>query len=294
MFLGGNRAVASIGEINYISKAISIDQACSCGVSICKCSEWARVFDVYAKRYGFDPRVDPYRLGLWDARAVNLVDRAHQTHYRVTRMRLRSAWLYAREWLPQSLYHLAPIPPKLSRAVDGKFKLAETIAAAWGKSHVIDSSKNAREAVELWKRRPDAIRILLLTRDGRGVYHSRRKAGRSREESIQGWRDYYLRFIPLIERHVAANAVLRVKYEELAVIPHEVGADLCRFLGLEFNPEMLDFAKIERHLVAGNDTRFSSSKGISLDERWRIELKGEELDYFNRHAGFLNEILGYR
>lgn len=293
MFLGGHPSVASTGELNFISKSLANNEGCSCGVGIKACREWAKVFDRITQDCGFDPRQNPYRLGLWDARAFNLVDTAHQTSIRVASMQFRKALLQARELLPDSLFGFAPSPHWLTRSIHNKFHLVDIIANAWQKTHVIDSSKNAREAVELWRRKPDQVRIILLTRDGRGVYLSRRKAGRSREESISGWQNYYRKFIPLIERHVAPEHLLRLKYEDLARFSQSVGAELCKFIGIEFQPSMLDMGGTTLHLASGNDTRFSASKGIRLDERWRTDLVGDELTYFETHAGELNRRLGY-
>jgi hypothetical protein len=46
-------------------------------------------------------------------------------------------------------------------------------------------------------------------------------------------------------------------------------------------------------MVTGNDTRFSVDKGLNADERWKTELVGDELAYFEKHAGQLNRALGY-
>ncbi len=293
MFLGGHPFVASTGELNFISKSLTNKESCSCGTTINECGEWARVFDKFARDHGFDPRHDPYRLGLWDSRAFNLVDTSHQTSIRIASMQFRKALLNVRELLPDSLHKLTRIPSSLKQAVDNKFRLIEAIAGAWQKTHVIDSSKNAREAVELWRHKPDQVRIILLTRDGRGVYLSRRKAGRSREDSIAGWRNYYRKFIPLIERHVAPDCFLRLQYEDLARHPQSVGIELCKFIGIKFTTSMLDMGTTTLHLASGNDTRFSASKGIRLDERWRTDLLGDELAYFEAQAGELNRHLGY-
>ena len=56
---------------------------------------------------------------------------------------------------------------------------------------------------------------------------------------------------------------------------------------------MTDLSHAERHMVNGNDTRFRPERGIHLDERWRTDLAGDELAYFEGAAGRLNAQLGY-
>lgn len=294
MFLGGHPSVASTGELNFISKAIAINEPCSCGTGMRDCSEWAKVFDTYRIHHGFDPRHDPYRLALWDARAFNMIDTAHQTTLRVAMLQARKAWLYGRECLPMFLRQVVPPPSRLARAVDNKFQLVEAIAHSWDQTHIVDSSKNAREVVELYKRRPEQVLVVLLTRDGRGVYLSRRKAGRSRRESVDGWRNYYRKFVPLLERHIAPQSLFKLRYEDLARSPSSTGRELCRFVGIDYLPAMEDLGAVSRHMAGGNDTRYSATAGIRLDERWRTALVGDELTYFQTHAGFLNASLGYQ
>jgi hypothetical protein len=171
--------------------------------------------------------------------------------------------------------------------------LYEAVSAAWNKELIVDSSKNVREAVELFRRHPESVRILLLTRDGRGVYLSRRSSGRDREESVRGWLAYYTRALDLLEKHVPSRARMQLKYEDVAGDPKRAGETLCRFVGLEFQDTMLELDGVVRHMVNGNDTRFAPGKGIALDERWRRDLQPGELTYFDGRGGRMNAVLGY-
>jgi hypothetical protein len=159
---------------------------------------------------------------------------------------------------------------------------------------IVDSSKHVREAVELFHRRPAAVRILLLTRDGRGVYLSRRSTGRDREESVRGWLTYYTRALDLLQERVPPEARMQLKYEDVAGDPKREGETLCRFIGLEFQDSMLKLDSVVRHMVNGNNTRFRPGKGITLDERWRRDLQPAEREYFEAQGGRMNAALGYQ
>ena len=97
----------------------------------------------------------------------------------------------------------------------------------------------------------------------------------------------------MLERGVRREDVLRLRYEDLAVNPEYIGRQLCAFVGLDWEPQMLDLAQATRHLVNGNKTRFTPQKGIRLDDRWRKEMSAEDLAFFNRLGGELNRQLGY-
>ncbi|MGH8547530.1 MAG: sulfotransferase [Methylococcales bacterium] len=293
MFLGGHPAAASLGEINFLGKAIRLGQDCTCGVEVRDCPNWRKVFDLLQNDTGIDLLARPYGLRLWDARAVHVIDYAYQTRTRLVTIFLRKAWMEARDRLPAPLRRHCTIPPAFDVALANKMRLTEAIARCWNKTIVLDSSKNAREAVELYRLWPDKVRVILLTRDGRGVYLSQRKSARSRAESVRGWLHYYRRAMPRLEKHVATEALFRLRYEDLASGPEETGRNLCRFMGVDFDPILLELARGERHMVAGNDTRFAAQKWIRLDERWRSELVGDELAFFERMGGEMNRRLGY-
>jgi hypothetical protein len=293
MFIGGHSQAASLGEINFLSKAISLNQKCSCGDKLDACVQWRRVFDALVSQ-GIDLIKDPYGFKLWDMIAFKEIDYQQQTlAYRLA-INLRKAWMRGRDYLPYNLRKRFPIPPILLEALHNKMHLCEEISRCWNKSVIVDSSKVFREAIELHQRWPNFVKVILLTRDGRGVYLSRRSSDRTQLESVSGWLNYYSHALPLLEKHIAPGSLLKVRYEDLASDPEKTGRVLCNFIDIPFESQMLDLSQSTRHLVGGNDTRFSPEKGIRLDERWRTELHGKELDFFERVGGEMNHRLGYR
>lgn len=294
MFMGGHSQAASLGEINLLNKAIKLNADCSCGSKIRECREWLKVFNAILSTQGINMIEDPYKLRLWDALAYREIDHQHQTNLYRLSINLRKAWMEARDLLPDILREHFPMPPILVKALCNKMNLYKKISHCWNKLIILDSSKNAREAVELHQRWPSRVKVVLLTRDGRGVYLSRRSSGRSQSESVSGWLKYYQRALPLLERYIAPDSLIKIRYEDLASEPERMGHLLCNFVGICFEPQMLDLSSRSRHLVNGNDTRFSPGKGIHLDERWRTKLLGAELEFFQRTGGSMNSLLGYR
>lgn len=293
MFMGGHSQAASLGEVNYLGLAISLNEDCSCGDKLCECAQWCKVFNAIRFSRDTDLIKNPYDFKLWDAVTYSKIDQQQQTRY-LAAVTLRKVWMEGRNYLPLSLRKRFPIPPTLLNALFNKMDLYRAISRCWGKSVIVDSSKDFREAVELHQRWPDIVKVVLLTRDGRGVYLSRRSSGRSQSESVNTWLNYYRRALPMLEKYIDPCNLLKIRYEDLASDPEKTGRIMCDFVGISFEPGMLDLAQSTRHLVSGNNTRFSPEKGIRLDERWKHELHGEELDFFERIGREMNYRLGYR
>jgi hypothetical protein len=293
MILGGHPKAASLGEINFIGKSIVLGELCSCGIPVRECSEWEKIFMAIRYKCGIDFLNDPYKYRLWDARAIRNRDNSYQTPFFMISVKIRGAYYDVRSFLPPLLRNYLPLPKSYRDAIKNKLKLYETILKSWGKKVVIDSSKNIREAIELYRAKPGSVKIIFLTRDGRGIYLSERRSGSSRAKSIATWRRYYRRALRLVERELPSDAFLRLKYEDLARNPKTTTKALSKFLNIEYHPQMLNLGENQRHLVNGNDTRFEKERAIKLDERWRLDLSDEELCYFNYKDNGLNMKLGY-
>ncbi len=293
MFIGGHSQAASLGEVNMLGNALSLNAECSCGDKLSSCNHWRKIFDAIDAQYSIDFVKYPYRFRLWDAVAINTVDHRHQTQIYRFGIALRRKWMKSRDFLPDFLRDRFPIPSTLLHALQNKMSLYREISRCWNKSLIIDSSKNFREAIELHQRWPNIVKVLLLTRDGRGVYLSRRSSGRSQPESVTAWLNYYQDALPLLENYIDPKSLLKLRYEDLASDPEKIGNHLCDFLNIDFEQKMLELSKTTRHLVSGNNTRFAPQKGIRLDERWRTDLAERELDFFNSVGGEMNRRLGY-
>ena len=88
--------------------------------------------------------------------------------------------------------------------------------------------------------------------------------------------------------------VLRVTYEGLIGDPQAEARRCCEFLGLQFEPKMLDFRAKVQHITNGNDMRFARNKTIVADTAWQTQLSPADLAYFERMAGPINRMLGYQ
>jgi hypothetical protein len=97
-------------------------------------------------------------------------------------------------------------------------------------------------------------------------------------------------------RRLAPDRYLEVRYERLVASPEaEVGA-ICRFLELEYEPEMLRFFE-RRDLptrLRDNPRHQRLAEPLSAGTRtWKRDMRGRDLELFEAVAGSLLEELGY-
>jgi Sulfotransferase family len=137
------------------------------------------------------------------------------------------------------------------------------------------------------------VRVLMLTRDGRGVLYSDIKRNRPRKASVSGWLSQNTRALYLLRKHVPAAHLMHVKYETLMSDTDREITRICRFLDVDFDPAMLDFAAVTHHSTHGNELRMKRSAVIRTDDQWKERLSADDLRYFERRAGWLNRDLGY-
>ena len=291
LLLGSHTGIASLGEIDHLSKNLALNTTCSCGTPVRACPVWIEIISRLGASLGIDINADPYRLHLGYPKASVVIDRSHQTSLYLLRREviLGLAYLQLRFGNPGS----HPLLPTVTRFIDNTFVVFNAARSVLGASMIVDSSKSYLKAVLLYQRSPDQVRILLLTRDGRGVYASNLKRGKPRAKAIRDWRNQYVRGLSLMRKHVHAAHRMQIRYEDLAADPASTLQSICEFLGLHFEDQMLDFRRKTHHVTNGNDMRFSTSTRIERDEQWRSILKPDDLQYFNRKAGWLNEQLGY-
>lgn len=292
MLIGGHSKAASLGEFSFLGKAVSLEQTCGCGEKVNECEYWTMVFNKINRERGINMLNAPYSLRQWDTNASTVIDFKQQTPRYLKWARFRSLLCLIRYSCPKALR--IPLPSTLSKGTDNSIYLYETILEQWSKDFVIDSSKNMNKALALYEKSPGKTKIILLTRDGRGVFHSRYSSGFTKEQSLLGWKKYYSRAFKLLSKNVKEQDLLIVKYEDLASDLEGVLRTICDFVGIEFEHAMINLELGQRHLVNGNNTMHKREKGVKLDQRWLSDLSSQDLKWFMDRAAGLNEELGYK
>jgi len=300
LVLGQHSKIANLGEVSFIPKLLALGELCTCSQSIRDCDEWGKVFNELASTTGVDMRATPYGLHLDDAMkwkdGSGRIDHRHQTYERMAIARVRGAIDTIGLALPQAMGGAWATPPSIKNGVKKTMLLYSAASNAWRKGLVIDASKLPRKAIHLYRAFPDEVRILHLTRDGRGVCASR-MTHMPFERAARRWRHYHTITARLLDRWVDPAHRFSLRYEDFTRDPEQWLILLCNWLGIEFEQHMLAFDKNGViHSAGGNPTRFKlSEEGIRpTDDRWRTKLSAENIAQFEALAGSLNRQLGYR
>ncbi|MEW6233121.1 MAG: sulfotransferase [Chloroflexota bacterium] len=291
LLIGSHSAAESLGEVSHLAKNIALNTKCSCGEPVRACSFWQRVIPELERRLNLEIWRRPYSLELGFPKPAVIRDRIHRSvRYKTARkffLGLRYAEL--RYGLPVPSLLLAPV----RRGITNNLTLYQTVRDLTGKQLVVDSSKDYLKGHGIYLTRPESTRIILLSRDGRGVLYSNKKRGFDRAKSLRGWRNYYSRCLALLRRHVPPEAIVPVKYEELVQDPAAQLRRICHAVGIPFEAQMLEFSTHTHHITNGNDMRFATSSAIRADLAWQTRLNADDLALFESIAGRLNRELGY-
>lgn len=301
LVLGQHASTVNLGEVCFIPKLLSLKELCTCGQELGQCSEWGKVFSRLESETGVDMRTRPYGLHLDDAMkwkdGTGKADHQRQTRTRVAIARFRAAADSLGLALPASLGGSWATLPSVKVGVHNTMKLYTAAAQEWNSRLVVDASKLPRKAVHLYRAFPEEVRILHLTRDGRGVSASRMGENMSFERAAERWHHYHNLTTQLLDKWVNPAHRFSMQYEAFTSEPEKWTRQLCDWLGMDFSPSMLQFEKDEVfHSAGGNPTRFKlAEEGIRpTDDRWRSRLTDEDIARFNAIAGPLNQRLGYQ
>jgi len=286
MMLGSHSAAESLGEVIHLPMDMALNRSCACGSAMQDCNLWPQVM----RRIGVDPLADPYALNLGyalakvgDARSTSML------HKLLTRPKIALKYYQLRYDLPL----LGALTPGFTQGIRNTLAVYDQVRALTGKRFVVDSTKHYVRAAALYLAQPDITRVVVLVRDGRGVFYSNLKRGFGRDFSLRAWHSHYKRALELLDRQVPESHRILLHYEDMVTDTQGTLAKLCDFLGMEFEPGMLDFRAGVHHNVNGNDMKFTSSSELRLDETWKTKLEPADREYFERHAGLLNRRLGY-
>ncbi len=261
LLLGALPGVIDVGEIHELPIQVGLpERTCGCGVHCTACPFWGPLIQAHAQ--DFLAPDSPVRKFLRSDRHAPFFQWRH---------------------LLGLVAGKAPAAAELADFERANIALLRAVlarAATTGPAGcVLDSSKLFYRLYWLTHCAGLEVRPIHLVRDPRGFVASmiRRKSGRlARGRHAFRMSVRYVLENLLIERalHTAGTPALRLRYEDLASAPHPTLERLATWLGLPYDPGIVDcFREVVQHGVSGNEMRFRSDR-IRLDERWKRELSG--------------------
>ncbi len=287
MMIGSHSTAESLGELVHLPMDMALNTECVCGTAMHNCTLWPKVM----RRMGVGPVDDPYALNLgYSIATLGDVKRTSLMHRYLTRPKIAMKYYQLRYNLP----FLEKLTPGFTQGIINTLKVYDHVRILTGKRVIVDSTKHYVRATALYLAQPEKTRVVVLVRDGRGVFYSGLKRGFNRDYSIRAWYNHYRRALQLLDKHVPKTHQILVHYEDIVTNTEQAISNLCEFLDIEYEPDMLNFKAVIHHNVNGNnDMKFSSVAELRLDEIWKTKLEPTDRKYFERHAGALNRRLGY-
>ena len=256
ILMGNGAAVEGVGQL--VTDMDKLDNPCACGATIRNCAFWRQVRS-HVEAAGVD----------WEEAARASVDQAHVGRF------WRTWWAAERD-------------PDLTRLAMLTRATTEAIAAAAGKSHVLNSSKEPTRGLFMIKYMPDS-RIIRLVRDPRsavashywrlkekGFYHFLRHTWRAPRLAplfltlaASSWTVGNL-LAELVARR-APHRVLLIRYEDLRDDPAAALRSIGARFGLDLEDTIRRLAAEEalgvQHIIGGNDVRLEP--GLRFDPKRR-------------------------
>lgn len=286
MYLGSHSMCESVGELSFLPMDLALNRTCGCGSSIRQCQLWSNV----TKAMGVDADINSYALNVGFLNPT-VGDPKVTNPYAKTKARLMIAAKYYQTLY--GLHFLSFLTKENDDGVVNTLKVYDVIRGLTSKKVIVDSSKHYVKAASLYQADPDKTRIILLVRDGRGVFYSNLKRGFGKRNSLNAWRRHYSNALKLFDKTVRSEHILLVKYEEFVTDPEGVLSRICQFSGVDYEPEMLKVNNVAHHNVNGNDIKFKPIDSLRIDETWKTKLPLNDLTFFESKAGDLLGRFGY-
>ncbi len=133
-------------------------------------------------------------------------------------------------------------------------------------------------------------KVVHIIRDPRDVLLSKNKAAWSQGQSMLKKLVANAAQLRIVNAFKRTNRnLIEVKYEELLIEPEKVLADICQFLEIDYDPQMLNFQGKARELVSSDEMSWKKeTMGPLLKtnfSKWREELTVEQCDLIEKCCG---------
>ncbi len=304
MLLGAHPEVCTVGELKLTSLGDIQRYRCSCREQITQCSFWSGICEDMAQRgLRFSITSPGTDFGSVPSRYVR----------RLLRPLHRGPVL---EWIRDAALALSPTwRSQLPRIQALNAGLAACICARTGKTVIVDSSKVGIRPKFLLQNPALDVRVIRLTRDGRGValaYTDPARFADANDPRLRGggmgggrgserpsiadaareWRRSNEEAEAILRR-LDRSRWVEVRYEALCAQPEATLQRLCTFIGVDPRKALANLRAAEHHVI-GNGMRLDAPGEVRLDERWRDTLGASDLRLFDAVAGAVNRRLGYQ
>ena len=277
--IGANSSCFSVGEIQQLNSEINNNRWCTCGKKYYNCPFWNKVgLDLTNPEHNFFKKC-----------SLSLEFPTNKNRSFIGKIR--------------GLLGILGFGAEYKKMISHNKILYSTIQNNITQNIIVDSGKNIKRAVTLYKNLGYNCKIIHLVRDLRGVTHSEKKTTlamclppdyckkdyptkrvRSVEETTWIWNSQNDLINKLLRTFIKTNDHMLVRYEDLTQSPEATIKNICKWLCINYSTDMINFGNVMHHNVSGNPSRFNSIAIKKLPAKWKTELSEYEKNYCIKHA----------
>jgi hypothetical protein len=266
--LSVHSGVSMVGELHslhsYLNQGVYgriYDYRCSCRKKVANCPFWRKVID---------------GAGLTDQTALTRVRSGTSSVRRNLAYPLHC--VAGENWIVEDLRRELAQSVNAWEAAQTCYRIFDQACETSGHRLVVDTSKRVDQALALIHFKPSnwAIRVVHLLRDPRGNADSlvRRARENGAKGSFSGACLYWVREnrrLQVLGRQLGPERYFRLRCEDLCAKPEQHLQAICSFIGIDYEPRMLEGNPVALHDIGGSPRKLDYNQGIQirLDERWR-------------------------
>jgi hypothetical protein len=282
LVLGSHRDIWTLGEAQLLPYELSEEGApCGCGVPITECDFWSAVLPKIPLGEG------EYPIGF-----------LRESHTRRKTLHWRKAATILAGGVSTQQARAARSYGRLNAQYFSAVQ-REAIDRGHSVKWLVDASKGPYRLYWLLYSACFNTRVIHLTKDPRAyVYSIARKQESYSIRDVMRWASRWMidNIIQLIikKRHLRDEAVIHIKYEDLATNPKKVLKECVKWLKLSDKKveKKRSIRTYKNHAISGNEMRWEETS-IRLDEKWKTELKSKEKKVVWVVSGWLAKLFGY-
>ena len=293
--LGCHTKCSALGEINYFSKEINNPESpCGCGKKYYLCQYWKTIIDE-----------------INDEKDTNVINSTEKFNIdidkEITRAKIFPLFLGTLFFNKRYSYKT------INNKIKNTFYLYNKIFKYSKSEYLIDSTKSIFRALVLashGKIQKINFKFIFLVRDGRAVLNSTQKGFynikqndgseettyvkiRNPKKEINKWKFTNILYL-IILKLFRNTKYIKVKHEDFCNHPNETLEKICNFLDITYEPAMVQLDNFENHILGGNTSRMNAKEIKKSKENWREKLNKDLLLMFNKNAGWVNKLLGFK
>lgn len=185
---------------------------------------------------------------------------------------------------------------KVKKQIYKSIQLAKALCELQETKVFLDTTKNPIQ-IRFLQQHPDIdLKVICLVRDGRGVMNSllTKETTYTPESAVDSWLWGIRNMQRAVKHYMGGKNVYFLRLEDLCYSPDEKLSELYSFIGVNEDDVQFNDSQKHRHIVGNRMRLFFDGTIRKPDESWRKELSKHNIALFEKKAGHVNRMYGYK